>query len=343
TLIPNEIFITILRLLHRFDLDGVQITTKRLRGLVEGNVLPLRFLDTVTYIGDAGEGGAVLAKDILLLQPNDYSRRKEQCLLDVEGGIDMARRYLTSTFIRIFVVSDHDVAMPNPQLFTAHEERINRILFERCNFNRRVRSDARASEMLVVARDDCGRLFTKNSNFPGSQVTDGLLHILCCAGCELVDFARTYTRGKYLVTDESILEYCFSSDLGAMKDRGHTLSLQDAASVTPELPEKCIKASLDSKVTGRVKLSVAKKDYEGTLMNSLDAFSDSFVNYVVDDDNDDTLSFTHTLRYDFPDQGTGMRLQIEMARDSLYGYWTMQMRRGNKDDKAFFDCAFEDA
>ncbi|KAH7708085.1 hypothetical protein AAVH_24660 [Aphelenchoides avenae] len=125
-----------------------------------------------------------------------------------------------------------------------------------------------------------------------------------------------------------------------MKDRGRTLSLQDAASVTPELPEKCIKASLESKVTGRVKLSVAKTDYEGTLMNSLDAFSDNFVDYVLDDDE---FTFTHTFRYDFPDQGNGMRLQIEMARDSLYGYRTMQMRRGKKDDKAFFDCAFEDA
>lgn len=37
----------------------------------------------------------------------------------------MAQRYLTSTFIRMLVVSDHDVALPIPQLLTAQEELIN--------------------------------------------------------------------------------------------------------------------------------------------------------------------------------------------------------------------------
>ncbi|KAH7701324.1 hypothetical protein AAVH_31544 [Aphelenchoides avenae] len=72
----------------------------------------------------------------------------------------------------------------------------------------------------------------------------------------------------------------------------------------------------------------------------------AFGNNLVDDDVDiyenEDDKFRRTLRYDFPDQGNGMRLQIETVHDNLAGYWTMQMRRGNKDDEAFFDAAFKD-
>lgn len=56
-LIPNEILLSILRWLDRFDLDDVQIATKRLRKLVENNEMPLRVLDDISYTGDAGGDG----------------------------------------------------------------------------------------------------------------------------------------------------------------------------------------------------------------------------------------------------------------------------------------------
>lgn len=85
-------------------------------------------------------------------------------LPDVDGGIDMARRYLTSCFVRILVVSDHSVAPPNPQLFTAHEERINCLSFERCNFN--VGQDNALEKTL----NGClvGQLFIETSKLPGT-------------------------------------------------------------------------------------------------------------------------------------------------------------------------------
>lgn len=61
-----------------------------------------------------------------------------------------------------------------------------------------------------------------------------------------MEFPRSYNGGKYEVTDEGILHYCFSSDLGAIKDRGRNLSLKDAALITPELPAKCIQVGLSS-------------------------------------------------------------------------------------------------
>ncbi|KAH7724336.1 hypothetical protein AAVH_08224, partial [Aphelenchoides avenae] len=76
TLIPNETFLAILRWLHRFDLDGVQITTRKLRSLVENNEMPLRFLESVTSIGDAGPDGR---KNVLILEPKGH--QKEQCPL----------------------------------------------------------------------------------------------------------------------------------------------------------------------------------------------------------------------------------------------------------------------
>lgn len=80
-------------------------------------------------------------------------------------------------------------------------------------------------------------------NASGSRVNDDLLHILGCAGCSLAEFHGSWDFENYAVTDEGILEYCFSSDLGAMKDRGRTLSLQDAW-CTPELPVKCIQVGI---------------------------------------------------------------------------------------------------
>ncbi|KAH7701323.1 hypothetical protein AAVH_31543, partial [Aphelenchoides avenae] len=64
------------RWLHRFDLDGVQITTKRLRSLVENYEMPLRLLETVTYIGDGGPEGT---KNVLILEPK--GQQKEPCPL----------------------------------------------------------------------------------------------------------------------------------------------------------------------------------------------------------------------------------------------------------------------
>lgn len=66
----------ILRRLHRFDLDIVQISSKRLRNLVENSEMPLRYLDKVTYIGDAGAEGA---RNVLILEPK--GQQKQQCLL----------------------------------------------------------------------------------------------------------------------------------------------------------------------------------------------------------------------------------------------------------------------
>lgn len=93
----------------------------------------------------------------------------------------MARRYLTSTLIRSLVVSDHDAALPKPELFTAHEERIDCLSFERCTFGApthmrvygRTLADALTGARgrniaLVVARDDSGQLFVKNRSLPGT-------------------------------------------------------------------------------------------------------------------------------------------------------------------------------
>lgn len=58
----------------------------------------------------------------------------------------------------------------------------------------------------------------------------------------IVDFAGNApltANDKYAVTDRGILDYCFSLDLGALKDRGRTL-YGTLASITPALAGKCI-------------------------------------------------------------------------------------------------------
>lgn len=323
--IPNETLVAVLRWLQRFDLDGVQITNKRLRSLVENNEMPLRLLYSVIYFGDTGVG---CMKHVLLLEPK--GQLKKQCRFDVEGGIQMTQRYLTSTFIRGFDVRDHDVALPNRRLLSAHEQHITRLELFRCNFN------VGGGNALEKTLSGCrfGELVDHGtSKFQGWQLNDELLHKLCCDGCALVDFNQN-TVGRYAVTDEGILDYCFSSDLGAMKDRGRTLLLEDA-SVTPELPEKCIQASVESKVTGRVKLEISDLDDE---YFADDHFLAAHVENLVHRSE-------RYIRYDFPDQGNGARLLIEFDhRDwACSPDWTMLLRHGNVDDDAFFDAYFEDA
>ncbi|KAH7708465.1 hypothetical protein AAVH_24289 [Aphelenchoides avenae] len=321
TLIPNETLLMILRRLHRFDLDIVQISSKRLRNLVENSEMPLRYLDKVTYIGDAGAEGA---RNVLILEPK--GQQKQQCLLDVEDGIDMARRFLTTTCIRILVVSDHDAALPKPQLLTAQEKLIKYLSFERCNFN--VGEDNALEKTLFGC---CfGQLFIQTSKLPGWQLNDALLYKICYSGCALMDFsgnAPLTANEKYAVTNEGILDYCFSSDVGIMKARGRTLAVTEA-SITPALAKKCIQASMESKVTGRVQLVITNLRFEHLLSADLAEFDENLVD-----------ASAHFCQFDFPDNGNGARLQIKFSRGPQ-GYWMLQMRRGNKDDKALFDAAW---
>lgn len=85
----------------------------------------------------------------------------------------MARRYLTYTYIGILVVSDHDIALPNPQLLTAHEEHISCLSFERCNFT--IGEGNALDKTLFGCR--IGQLFIETSKLPGAfnLVTFGLL------------------------------------------------------------------------------------------------------------------------------------------------------------------------
>ncbi|KAH7693815.1 hypothetical protein AAVH_39145, partial [Aphelenchoides avenae] len=156
----------------------------------------------------------------------------------VEGGIDMARRYLTSTCIGILVVSDHDAAPPSPLLLTADEERIKSLSFERCNFS----MGGRKALEETLSRCIFAQLFIECSKLPGWQLNDDFLHALCLSGCVLVDFAcNAPITGdeKFAVTDEGILDYCFSSDVGARKDRARTLYVT-RDSITPALAKKCV-------------------------------------------------------------------------------------------------------
>ncbi|KAH7724333.1 hypothetical protein AAVH_08221 [Aphelenchoides avenae] len=319
TPIPNETLLIILRWLHRFDLDGVQITTRRLRSLVENNDMPLRCLDTVTYIGDVGPDGT---KNVLILEPK--GQQKEQCPLDVVGGISMARRYLTSAFIRVLVVSDHDAALPNRQLLTAYEEHISCLSFERCNF--------KIGAGNALEKTVCGcrfrELSVKGVKIEGWQLNNHVLRKIARAGGALVDFDGNLPGGeKYAATDEGILDYCFSSDLGALKDRGRSLSLE-VASITPALVQKCIQASAKSKVTGRVELTISNVEDEYVRGGPLAQFRDNLFQVSP-----------RWLVYGFTDEGNGTRLQIDFTRESPRAHWRLDMRHGNKDDKDFFSSA----
>ncbi|KAH7724335.1 hypothetical protein AAVH_08223 [Aphelenchoides avenae] len=211
----------------------------------------------------------------------------------------------------------------------AHEYRIDCLSFERCNFN--VGGTNALEETLLGCRFP--ELFIESSKLPGGQLNDGILHKIGHAGCALVDFADNAPLTedeKYAVTDEGILDYCFSSDLGALKDHGRALYVTDA-SVTPALAKKCIQASVESKVTGRVELAITNLKIEHVLIAD--------VLLLEFDENLLGKSQQH-LEYDFPDQGNGARLQLRFTRGP-HGYWMLEMRRGNKDDKAFFDSAWD--
>ncbi|KAH7687827.1 hypothetical protein AAVH_40620, partial [Aphelenchoides avenae] len=152
------------------------------------------------------------------------------------------------------------------------------------------------------------------------QLNDDRLRDLCRVGCHLVDFAGTAPLSddeKYAVTDEGILDYCFSSDLGALKDRGRYLAVTEA-STTPALLKKCIQASKESKVTGRVRLVMHHLEDEYIIGEHMVEFGNNLIR-----------NRKNIVEYDFPDQGNGMRLKIEFVR-----HWSgtrMELRHASKD------------
>ncbi|KAH7671542.1 hypothetical protein AAVH_42658, partial [Aphelenchoides avenae] len=95
-------------------------------------------------------------------------------------------------------------------------------------------------------------------------------------------------------------------------------------------------ASLESKVTGRVQLAISNLEAEHVVEAGvvLAEFSKTLVGAS-------SRCTMHYFEFDFPDQGNGAHLQVRFTRGS-HGYWTLQMRRGNKDDRVFFDADFED-
>lgn len=118
---------------------------------------------------------------------------------DVEGGVNTAHRYLTSTVIGRLVVADYDLHLPNSQLLTAAP--INRLTFYRCNFN--------------IVQDNA--LEDSSSELP---------HTIGCAGCAR---ATLCDQEKLALTDEGVLDYSFCADLGSLQARGRTFTLTNAS------------------------------------------------------------------------------------------------------------------
>ncbi|KAH7668130.1 hypothetical protein AAVH_43033, partial [Aphelenchoides avenae] len=120
TLIPQETMLEVLLWLDRFDLDGKQITARRLRHLVENNQMPHRAIRTVCGVNYSASytGHCWLSIDVPIGE-EDEIHHEIVLDLDTDAGVQKAVSYLSSCFVSHFNISDQDARM----LYTCPDRR----------------------------------------------------------------------------------------------------------------------------------------------------------------------------------------------------------------------------
>ncbi|KAH7704190.1 hypothetical protein AAVH_28623 [Aphelenchoides avenae] len=320
TEIPQETMLEVLRWLDRFDLDGKQITSRRLRSLVENNQMPLRKVAKVYYRGGYGPWNE--SDRLQFCFKDDEKDRPAQVELTFETDADVqkAAAYLSSCFVRIFVVYEHMKTLPRNAVIAA-PPLIHELAFGFCNFDKG--GEDTLSATLNGSTFRCLSLFA--NTIPAWQMDDKRLESLRRRGCN-----KTEVNGcgsKYGVTEEGILSYCFTlEDDLPVPERRYLRTDAESATITPAFFKKVEEASKNSQLTCdvEVRLLNLRFDVSNLDVGVLPSRSQEY------DRSRDVLM--HHIRYDLADHGNGVRL-LE---------WEAVVRHGKKDHKEFFGLPKEE-
>ncbi|KAH7725654.1 hypothetical protein AAVH_06836 [Aphelenchoides avenae] len=327
--VSDHDFVEILRWLRRFDLDRVHITSRKLRRLTEDNQMPRRHLFEVHYNFRSPRGS-----HLMMIIPNRADGHRLGSFYDVDSAVG----YVSYAFVEKLVLScyareDYYLPiLPSRELLAAPDEHIKKIHVSGGCGNVDFLQGGVLQEAICVCRFE---QFSVNSHdMPDSLISDDFLRRLGRAGCTKVDLSKLMfvspISGNFAATDDGILDYCFSSDLGALGSRERSLWIAAGVSISPTFVKKCIQAHFASRVTSKMELELHKSDPPYDVSGFLEDLAE-YAAYCLDVSENET-------RYDFTDHGDNMRLLIRLriVEPLAFPNSRLLVRRGHKDDEEFF-------
>ncbi|KAH7716548.1 hypothetical protein AAVH_16044 [Aphelenchoides avenae] len=270
----------------------------------------------------------------MMITPNRADGHRYGYFYEVDRAVD----YVSYAFVEKFVLScyaDDDYGspiLPHRELLAAPDERIKEI---------HLSDGSRGIDFLkggVLEKAICVCRFEQFSTYfhtmPVWLITDDFLRSVARSGCSKVDLSRVTLRSpsdaNFLVTDDGILDYCFSSDLGALGSRERTLWINGGMSIGPAFVKKCVEAHFASSVTTKMELESHKSSPPYNVSGFLEHLAE-YAAYRLDVSESET-------RYDFTDRDGTMRLliQFRVVDPLAFPNSRLLVRRGHKDDEEFF-------
>ncbi|KAH7673124.1 hypothetical protein AAVH_42397, partial [Aphelenchoides avenae] len=226
-----------------------------------------------------------------------------------------AALYLSSCYVCDFNVYWHRQALPRSEIIAA-PALIRQLDFRYCNFDKDKKDVKKDSlgETLGGSTFRCLAIFS--SSIPGWQIDDTRLELLRLNGCNEIHLCQDSTT-QFKVTEEGILSYCFTLDVGLPVPESRFLRLT------------WTKASKNSQLTCDVELCV-----EHLHVANLDANVGVQPSRSREYDRMADANLTN-VRYNIDDHGNGIRLLLHFkSADSKE--WEVVARHGKKEHDEFF-------
>lgn len=331
--IPQESMLEVLLWLDRFDLDGNQITTRRLRSLAENKRMPLRKVHRVNYDCAADDYSHNPDKGNTLRIYLEKDETGESFVVEVKIETDAdalkAVSYLSSCFVSDFSVYGRHRAFLKNAIIAA-PALIDKLGFQHCDFNR---GEADALSETLNGSTFRG-LALISSNVPVWQIGDKRLESLRLRGCTAFHvFSNPMEpddHDRFEVTEEGILDYCFTQDDDLPLSVGRALRVP-CATMTPAFFSKVVEASKNSPLTCDVVLSLEHLRFDvGNLDLGVLVLPKRSQEY-----DRVAMARMHNIRYDIADHGNGIRLLIHFK--SEHGEtWEAVVRHGKKEHRELF-------
>ncbi|KAH7703510.1 hypothetical protein AAVH_29317 [Aphelenchoides avenae] len=307
----------ILMWLDRFDLDGKQITARRLRHLVENNQMPLRTAHAVRYC-EFYKGHPTLSIDSMIDEEDE--RHETELDLETDADVQKAVSYLSSCFVPSFLVDGLQARVlytcPDRRAIITAPALIGNLELRGCDFDSG--EENTLSETLSVRTFQRLSLY---SNIPARQITDKLLESLRLSGCnsffEELYFANADEKSD--VTEEAILSFCFTLDDNLPMPERRFMKIVHV-NMTPAFFKKLVQASKSSRLTCGVELWLNYLPFDVS-------------NLVIGVPPSRILAEEGPPEYHYNmDHGNGIRLEVHFESCGRGGVtWDVAVRHAKKD------------
>ncbi|KAH7711004.1 hypothetical protein AAVH_21690 [Aphelenchoides avenae] len=317
--LPQETMLEVLLWLDRYDLDGKQITSRRLRSLVENNQMPLRRVLGVNYYQPCTVY-PVLSIDV---QVDEEDEPHEMDLdLETDADVQKAVSFLSSCFVPNYSIYGHHArtlyACPDRRAIITAPALTRELTLQRCDFEGAA-EDGLSLTLQGIAFQRLSLLF---SPIPGWQVTDVLLESLRLRGCNefYENSYNTNTDEKSEVTEEGILSYLFTLDDKSPMPDWRFVRIE-CVNITPAFFKKLVQASKNSQHTCDVQLWLYRLRFDVSNMDVGVPPTPSLASRSRPE-----------YRYNIADHGNGIRLVIHFTSYESYdgAKWDVIVRHGKK-------------